>query len=329
MSDLLWLSESDVASLVGIEESIPLVERAFAEMARGTALMPAKVYLDLSRWGGDLRAMPACLTTEDGSFAGVKVVNSHPANPAKGLPAVAGILVLNDPATGMPLALMAAGVLTERRTGAAGAVAAKHLARPDSAVLGLVGCGRQAGAQWRAIRTLFPLKEIRVAGLTPAEAEGFLQRESKDGGGIVFRAAPLPEVCAADIVVTTTPSRAPVVKADWVRPGAHVNAVGADAPGKRELETALLKRARVFVDSREQAFHSGEVNVPLSQGEMSPADVAGELGAVIAGTLPGRRSAQEITVFDSTGLAVQDIAVAARVYKKALSAGRGVTLPFQ
>jgi alanine dehydrogenase len=134
------------------------------------------------------------------------------------------------------------------------------------------------------------------------------------------------EACQADILVTTTPSRRPVVKAAWVKSGAHINAIGADAPGKQELETAVLLKARVVVDSREQAFHSGEVNVPLSLGRLKPRKILGELGEIAAGRKKGRRSPSDITVFDSTGLAVQDIAVGAWVYQKAVELKKGTSL---
>jgi alanine dehydrogenase len=326
--NLLWLSDDDVAQLVTVGEALPLVEEAFRALAEGRAQMPAKMYLDFKEFGGDLRAMPAYLpkTGTDGrGFAGVKVVNSHPGNPARGLPTVSAVLVLNDPETGLPLAIMAAGRLTDIRTGAAGGVAAKHLARPNSETLGLVGCGRQAVTQWRALAGRFPFKEIRVAGQTPEEARSFIAKNGTSDGP-AWRATSVQEAAGADIVVTTTPGRAVVVSSPWVRPGAHVNAIGADAPGKQELDVALLKRARVFVDSPEQAFHSGEVNVGLSSGAMTPDDIAGGLGDVVAGRTPGRRSDADITVFDSTGLAVQDVAVAAFVYRRARERSRGQTL---
>src|SRR5262249_18619978 len=159
----------------------------------------------------------------------------------------------------MPLAIMGAGHLTDARTGAAGAVAAKYLARRESAVLGLVGCGRQAATQWKALREIFAFREVRVSGKDKKEAEDFCARQADAAAHTTFvPCASVEDACRADIVVTTTPSRAPVVKKEWIKPGTHVNAIGADAPGKQELEGALLKAARVVVDLAEQAFHSGE-----------------------------------------------------------------------
>ncbi len=326
--DLLWFSESDVRSLLTVREAIPLVEAAFAAVGRGEAQMPPKLYLDFKEFGGDLRAMPAYLpkTASGKPFAGVKVVNSHPKNPERGLPTVAAVFVLNDPVTGMPLALMAAGALTDLRTGAAGAVAARRMARPESKTVGLVGCGRQAATQLEALRTVFKIEEVRVAGKSRAEAETFCRE--REGQGPRFIPCDIEAACGSDIVVTTTPGRTPVVKTSWVKPGTHINAIGADAPGKQEVEGSLLGCARVIVDRKEQAFHSGEVNVPLATGALSPGDVAGELGDVIVGKMPGRTSPKEITLFDSTGLAVQDVAAAAAVYEKAFKTGRGLKIPF-
>jgi alanine dehydrogenase len=322
---ILWLSDQDVRSLVTVEDALPLVEQAFAALGRGEARMPPKIYLDFQEFNGDLRAMPAYLPSiQDSPYAGVKVVNSHPQNPAKGLPTVAAVLVLNDPRTGLPLSVMSAGALTDIRTGAGGGVAAKHLARPSSAVVGLVGCGRQAMTQLKALQSVFRVKEVRVAGRSVEEAEQFC-RQQAFGDSPVFIPCQSPrEAGQADIVVTTTPSREPVIKSEWIQPGTHINAIGADAPGKQELDTALLLRSRVFVDRAEQAFHSGEVNVPLSTGALKPEQVAGELGEVIVGKKKGRLSPQDITVFDSTGLAVQDVAVGAWVYARALEKNRGV-----
>jgi len=328
--NLLYLSDADVASLVTVGEALPLVEEAFASLAEGRAQMPPKMYLDFKEFGGDLRAMPAYLPKVAGAggrgYAGVKVVNSHPGNPARGLPTVAGVFVLNDPETGMPLVVMAAGRLTDIRTGAAGGAAAKHLARKSVSTVGFVGCGRQAAAQWEALSVLFQVREARVAGRTPEEARAFADRNQRPGGA-AFRPVGVEEACGSDIVVTATPGRTVVVQDGWIRPGTHVNAIGADAPGKQELDPVLLKKARVFVDSPEQAFHSGEVNVGLSSGALKPRDIAGSLGEVITGRIPGRQSDADITLFDSTGLAVQDVAVAAFIYRRALEFHRGTTLP--
>lgn len=327
---VLWLSDQDVASLLTMDKTLSLVKTAFEALGRGEAQMPPKIYLDFKEFDGDLRAMPAYLPSHSSAgstpFASVKVVNSHPHNPERGLPAVTGVLVLVDPQIGFPLAVMAAGTLTDYRTGAAGGVAAKALARPDSTTVGLVGCGRQAATQWKALQYLFSIREVRVAGRSEKEAAAFCEQRAHGQKVSFLPCRTAQEACQSDIVVTTTPSRSPVVKASWIRPGTHINAIGADAPGKQELESDLVLKARVYVDRGEQAFHSGEVNVPLSQGTLRQEQVAGELGEVIAGKKGGRLTKEEITLFDSTGLAIQDVAVAGWVYQRALEKKVGTML---
>lgn len=330
MGTVLWLSEKDVADLLTVEAALPLVESAFAQLARGEAQMPPKLYLEFKEFNGDLRAMPAYLPKTAGPdgrpYAGVKVVNSHPDNPRRGLPTVQAVYVLNDPETGAPLAVMAAGRLTDARTGAAGGVAAKYLARKDSKVLGLVGAGRQAGAQWGALSVLFPFTEVRVAAATDEESAVFCRRHHRPDGPL-FRSVGIPEACDADIVVTTTPGRRVVVSPAWIKDGTHINAIGADAPGKQELDPGVLQKARIIVDSPEQAMHSGEINVPLATGAIFPRNIAASLGEVVIGKKPGRVSERDITVFDSTGLAIQDVAVAAYVYQRAVQLQRGTPVP--
>ncbi len=320
---LLWLSDAEVASMVSMPQAVSLVEEAFRVLAGGTAQMPPKLYLNFPEHEGDLRIMPAYLPSRDGSFAGVKVVNSHAKNPARGLPAVAAVLVLNDPETGMPLAVMAAGTLTALRTGAAGAVAARLMARPDSRVVGLIGCGRQAATQWEGLKDLFDVREVRVSGATLKEADDFCARLRPSSKSKFVPCPDVKSACEGDILVTTTPSHKPVVKSEWVRPGTHINAIGADAPGKQELESALTARSRVVVDLKEQAFHSGEVNVPLSEKSLKPEQIAGEMGDIISGRKKARLSPADITIFDSTGLAVQDVALAGWLYRQAKESGKG------
>jgi len=308
----LILTQRDVASILTMEAAVPAVERAFAAHGRGDAIMPAKVYLDLPRYDGDFRAMPSYF---DGS-AGVKWVNSHPQNPARhGVPAVRGLYILSDPATAAPLAVMDATLLTAYRTGAAGAVASRALAKKAPRTLGLVGSGVQARVLLSAHRVVYANLEVLV---TDRQAE-VAQRFAAQLGG---RAVALEEAAAADIVCTATPSRAPVLMREWVRPGAHINAMGADAPGKQELDPRILQDAMVVIDDWEQATHSGELNVPLHTGAYAKGKIHGTLGEVIAGLRPGRRG-DEITVFDSTGLAIQDVALARVVYDAARSKGIG------
>ena len=275
--------------------------------------------------------MPAYLQSP--LAAGLKWVNVHERNARRRLPTVMGLVILNDPRTGFPLAILDGTMLTSVRTGATGGLAAKLLARRHSRVVGLVGCGEQARTQLAALMTTHRIAEVRVWGLRRTDAKQFIEHvrrtpsdESRTTNRVP-RIFPVSSVAAcvrhADIVVTTTPSRRPLVHARWLKPGVHINAIGADAPGKRELARDVLRDARVIVDEWVQASHGGELNVPAREGWLTRRHVAGTLGDVAIGRLRGRRSAAERTVFDSTGLAIQDIALASWMYRAALRRRRG------
>ncbi|WP_434346819.1 ornithine cyclodeaminase family protein [Myxococcus virescens] len=310
----LILSAKDLRSLYTVELGLAAVERAFRAHGLGESLMPPKVYLSLPAYDGDFRAMPAFL---DGA-AGVKWVNAHPRNPEKhGLPTVRALYILSDPDTASPLAILDGTLLTAWRTGAAGGVASKFLARKQPRTLGLVGCGVQARVLIDSHRAVFgDSLELLLADTSEAAAKAL---QAEKGGRVVST----QEACGADIVCTATPARVPVVKREWFQPSAHINAMGADAPGKQELDARLLTEGRVFIDDTEQALHSGEVNVPLHDGRLRPEQIAGTLGEVVSGKKPGRTSDAEITVFDSTGLALQDVALARALYDAALARGLG------
>lgn len=322
---ILVLSRRHIESVVGIGDALAPVEGAFREHGLGHALMPSKVYLELPKLDGDFRAMPAFLPALN--VAGIKWVNSHPGNPARGLPSVMAITILSDPLTALPLALLDATYLTYVRTAAGGGVAARRLARPGSKRMGLVGCGVQARAQAEALRLVLPgIVEAWLYDVRRPSAESLAAELERAGVRARVTGSVRECVEAAEVLVTATPARQPVVEAAWVKPGTHINAIGADAPGKQEIEGALLGRARVVVDDRDQAFHSGEVNVPLSTGALRPEDIHATLGEVLAGKKPGRTSPDEITLFDSTGLAIQDLAVARLAYDRCRERGLGVSV---
>lgn len=309
--DTILLGRDDVAGLLDMRETIRVVEQAFRYYAAGQAQMPPKTYIQLEK--GDFRAMPCSLP----GAAGIKWVNVHPGNPKIGLPTVMAVFVYNDPDTGFPLAIMDATDITSYRTAAASACASRYLARPDSRTLGLIGAGRQANFHLLSHAALFELDEVRVFDIKAEAVDSFMSRFPELN---VVRAS-VEEAVASDIVCTLTPAVFPVVKASWVKRGTHINAVGADAPGKEELEPAVLGLARVVVDDLEQASHGGEINVPLSSGLYKTGQIWATLDQVITGVRPGRDSADQITVFDSTGLAIEDLAVAQLAYGKAAARG--------
>jgi alanine dehydrogenase len=291
------------------------VEAAFADHGKGLVQMPPKVYITLP--AGDFRTMPAYLPTP--GIAGVKVVNVHPDNPKVGLPTVMALTIILDTATGQPTAILNATRLTDLRTGAAGAIAAKYLAPQKECVLGVIGTGRQAEAQVRATAQELTLTSVRVWSRNSAHAKAFARRLTP----LDAESVSLEKACDCDVLVTTTPSRTPVVKSEWIHAGTHINAIGADAPGKEELDPDILHRARVFVDDPAQAFHSGEINVPISRGIYQPWMIAGTLGEIVIGKRK-RENKDEITVFDSTGLAIQDLAIASIAMRQST----GMELPF-
>ena len=323
MPRVLLLTKSEVEQLLSMRETIEAVEEAFRAKGMGRVQMPPKSYVFFREFNGDFRVMPAYL--ENLGAAGVKIVNVHPENPGKyGLPTVMAMIVLIDPKTGAPLAIMDGTTITNMRTGAAGAVAVKYLARKDSRVFAMVGAGVQAKTQLLAISEVLKVEEVRVNDISKVRAEEYM-REMGEKIDAEFKILTdtRKAVEGADVIVTTTPSRRPVILNEWVEEGVHINAIGADAPGKQELDPAILRRAKVVVDDIEQAAHSGEINVPISKGLFSVEEIYAELGVIVTGKLPGRVSPREITVFDSTGLAVQDIATDWLVYQKAIKLGVG------
>ncbi len=312
----LILTRREIEKLINMHRVLRIVEEAFKAHGEGKVQMPAKIYIHLDKYHGDFRAMPAYI--EGMEACGIKWVNVHPENKKYGLPAVMAVIILSDPKTGFPLAVMDGTLITNLRTGAAGGIAAKYLANKNSSKVALVGCGAQARTQLMALRELFKIKYISVCGCRESHAIS-LVKEMKSLGFKTGCCLNI-EACVrgADIIVTTTPVRKPIIKSEWIGRGVHINAIGADAKGKEELEPAILKRAKIVVDDRTQAVHSGEINVPISKKIIKESDIYSTLGEIITGKKKGRTSKDEITVFDSTGLAIQDVAVASYIYKEAM-----------
>jgi alanine dehydrogenase len=318
----LVLISSEVMQILDMDLALHAAREAFRAYGEGRVNMPPKAYLTLAK--GDFRAMYGEIFLESGHVCGLKWVNVHPENPKRGLLTVMAKIVLNDPETGLEWADMDGTYITNYRTGAAGGVAAEVLSRPDSKRLGVIGAGEQARTQIAAILKVRPIEEVIICDCALQRAQVLREKVEKDYR-IKARLEPTPKetALAADILVTATPSSIPLVERNWVKPGTHINAIGADAAGKEELDPAILKQAKIVVDDWAQASHSGEINVPLRKGELSPKDVYGSLGEVVAGKKPGRQSPEEITVFDSTGLVIQDLSLGYAVYLKAKERGLG------
>jgi ornithine cyclodeaminase/alanine dehydrogenase len=311
----LVLAGKDLEKILTMEMAIPAVERAFAAHGRGEAVMPPKLYLPLEKYAGDFRAMPSLL----GDWAGVKWVNMHPENPKRfRLPAVMGVFILSDPETAFPLAVMDGTRLTGFRTGAAAAVASRYLAVKEPSTVGFIGCGTQARSILLAHRTLYSGFRAIMADLDPAAAEKF----AREAGGFT---GSMDQAGSCDIICTSTPSRTPVLFRSYVGISTHINAMGADAPGKQELDPRLLQDATVVLDDMTQATESGEVNVPLHAGSYRREQIYGTLGEIVAGKKPGR-TGTELTIFDSTGLAIQDLALARVAFDEARRRGLGIEI---
>lgn len=320
------LTQAQVERLLDLRATISVVRDAFKAQGRGEVTMPSKLYLPLPH-ESDFRAMPAALTRPPA--CGIKWVNVHPRNRARGLPTVMALIILNDPDTGVPLAVMDGLMITRLRTAAAAAVATDALALREAQIGALIGCGAQALPQLQAMCLIRRLREVRVWGYTDGEAAAFCRRARRHvKARLISKPTIEGAIRGAHVITTITPARGPLVERRWMLPGAHLNAIGADAPGKQELDPQILRHAVLVVDEREQAIHGGEINVPISQGLLKPESITATLGDVLLGRRPGRTRPDQLTVFDSTGLAVHDIAVGVEVLKRAERANTGRLIRF-
>ncbi len=326
-SPTLLLSRSDVAAVVDPDSCIAAVEEAFLAHAQGRARGPAS--LGVLTEDGSFHVKAAGLQGAPGTFA-AKTNANFPGNPARhGLPTIQGAVVLCDGSTGRLLAVMDSMEITVLRTAAASAVAAKYLARPESAVATLCGCGAQAAAQLRALSRILPLRRVLAFDLDPARIGALAKTLARDTDLVIEAGADLPAALRlSDIAVTCTPSHIPFLRRDDVRPGTFVAAVGADNPVKSEIEPALMAAATVVVDILDQCAAGGDLHHAIEACIMTRADVHAELADLVSGGKPGRRRADEITLFDSTGTALTDVAAATLAYERALAAGRGQPMDF-
>jgi ornithine cyclodeaminase/alanine dehydrogenase len=308
----LLLTREDVQSVLTMADAIEAVEEAFRQLELGTVDMPQRPVIRVPDEHGVVLFMPAMI---GGMGAlGMKVVSVYPDNPDKhGKPTVMGLILLNDPATGEVVAMMDGGFITAMRTGAVSGVATKHMARPDAKVATVFGAGVQARTQLLAVAEARQLARAVVYDIVPEQSRKFAAEMSEELG-IPVEVADQAQAAVeqADIIAAAT-SR-----------GTHVNGIGSHAPNMRELDTTLVKRARVIVDQREAALaEAGDLIIPLEEGAITADHIAGELGAVVAGRVPGRTTADEVTLFKSEGLAIQDVSVATKVYQLARQHGAG------
>jgi ornithine cyclodeaminase/alanine dehydrogenase-like protein (mu-crystallin family) len=311
MPELALLNFDTILAAVSPTGAIAATRDAFLRHHRGEWTMPSKVYLE-NYPAGDFRAMPAL----GGDLAMVKWITSFPGNPANGLPTVSGVLVLSDAHTGVPLAILDARAVTALRTGAVAAVAAQALAAPDAQTVGIVGCGLHG--TWTA-------RCMAAAGYGPGIcSDPDAAAAERLAAELGWRAAGDPFSC--DVVCCVTPGHAVVLTEDRIRAGVHLNMLGADGPGKAEASIEAVRACRLFCDEWAQASHGGELTGAVAAGVITRDDVT-DLGAVLAGDAPGRTD-QAPTLFDSTGLAIQDLALASAVFESARKAGLGTPVAF-
>ncbi|WP_102157735.1 ornithine cyclodeaminase family protein [Zhihengliuella halotolerans] len=319
----LILTASSLQAAIDMPSTVAAIEGVFGAIARGSAAQPTPLAMQVAPADSNFLVMSGVAAAEE--LASVKLLADVPSNAGRGLPTQRSTIMLSDHVTGETLAILDGRVPTRIRTAAASAVASRHLARPGSRVLGLVGAGALAVAHVEAMLCVLPIERIVVWSRTSERVQGF--RDAVAHHGLqVDEASSVEEVFAeSDVVCTLTPSVEPIVRGDWFRPGQHVNAVGArPRPGEREIDSAGMARARVVVDHRGTAeAKSGEYLLALADGAISSTDIVGELGQVINGDVIGRVSDDDVTLFNSVGIGLQDLAVGRLAYDRARELGLG------
>ena len=327
MVETLVLTASDVTRCLPPADCRLAIERGFALLARGQVAAPRSIGFE-SR-GGSFHCKAAVFDAERPRFV-AKLNGNFPENPSlRGLPTIQGVVMLADAGDGRPLALMDSGALTAIRTAGASAVAAAHLARRDATIVAIVGCGLQGGAHADALLALRPVSEFRLFDLDASRAERLAGRLGAVAGVRARVGHSVAETTlGAQVIATCTTGAAFILGEDDVSPGAFVAGVGTDNPHKRELHPALMRRARVVVDDLAQCAAGGDLRHAIAAGLMREADVHADLGAVVAGLRPGRERDDEILVFDSTGIALEDAAAADIAYERARELGLGTVVRF-
>ncbi|MEM2341233.1 MAG: ornithine cyclodeaminase family protein [Candidatus Bathyarchaeia archaeon] len=317
---VLILSRSDLEKILTMKDVIESVERAFLELQKGTAILPMRATITLTEKRGWMGVMPAYLG-EMGSLS-TKIVTVFEKNLEKNLPTIMATILLNDPETGAPLAIMEGTFITAMRTGAVCGVATKYLARKDSKTVGIFGAGVQARTQLMAACAVRDIEKAFVYDIFKDRAKTFAEEMSKKLGILVEVSEPKDLVLHSDIIVTATTSKTPVFDGNWVKPGTHLNLIGSFKPEVREVDEIVIKRSKIVVDQKSAALEeAGDIIIPLKAGIITEKDIYAELGEIVAGLKPGRTSEREITLFKSVGLGIQDCATAWLAYTRAKESG--------
>lgn len=327
--DIVVLGHEDVASLLTMHECIELMSEALSALARGESFNPLRTVVRPPKESHFLGLMPAYRGGGNPAYA-LKEVCIFPDNPKRGLDAHQGAVLLHSAETGQLLAVLDASSITAIRTAAASGLATKLLARADAKTLAIVGTGVQARAHLEAMALSLRFESAKVAGRTKPRAEAFASELASKVSFPLEAAASVEEALRdADVVVVATNAVEPVIRREWVRLGAHINAVGSCSPKARELDTATLAASTLFVDRRESTLNeSGDYLLAAAEGAIGPEHIRAELGELLIGEQLGRSFAEEITLFKSLGIAVEDLAAAQFLYRRALERGLGARVPF-
>ena len=325
----LLLTRKNVETVLTMKDAIAAVEEGFRQLAMGNVIMPQRTAIRIPDYHGLHLGMPAYVGgAENGGSLALKVVTVYPDNPSKyNLPTTIGTLLLNDPRTGALVAIMDAGFLTAMRTGAVSGVATKYLAPGDARTVGVFGAGVQARAQLMAVCEVRSIERAVVCD-PMREAREKYAAEMSERLSISVEPTDDPRACVEnDVILTASSSKTPVFEGVWLAPGTHINGVGSHSPDARELDTETIRRAKVVPDYAPACLvEAGDLIMPIQEGAIDAEHIHASLGDVVAGLKPGRESDEEITLFKSVGLAVQDAATAARVYELAQAAGVGVEI---
>lgn len=318
------LGEKDVRAVLSMDDLIAAMESALDRFSSGAVRQPLRTVIDVASRHAFFGVMPAFM---DGAVPalGSKLVSVYHSNAAQGLPSHLATILLFDPDTGALAAVIDGRYITEARTAAASAASTKHLARRDARILGVLGAGVQARSHIEAITRVRPIEEVRLWGRDPSRVDTLIDEMRPSVPARLVRAATARDAAReADIIALVTASREPVLSRDAVREGTHICAVGACRPDQREMDSALVKASRVFVDSRTGALaEAGDIVIPLKEGAIDEGHIAGEIGDVCGGRIQGRRDAAEITIFKSLGMAVEDVAAAHLAFARASERGLG------
>lgn len=320
---MLILARHDVETVLTMAAAIDAVAEGFRQLAAGAVTMPQRLATPVVPYNGIHLAMPAFVAGEPGALT-IKVVTVFNDNPRRGEPTIQGVVMVHDPQTGRPLALMDAEHLTAMRTGAASGVATAQLARADAAVATIFGAGAQAITQLEAVCAVRPIRQAFVFSREGAEA--YAERmTARLAIPVAVTTDAQHAVEVADVICTATNSVEPLFDGAWLRPGTHINAIGGYQRTMRELDTTTMVRSRVYVDGRQAALaEAGEIMIPYAAGEYTPDQVVGEIGDLLLGRIAGRTAAEEITLFKAVGMAVQDAVTAPLVLRLAREQGLGV-----